>query len=329
MPTVVGVSFRPVTKVYYFEAAGFQDLQAGDYVVVETSQGREVGQVVWSPKVVSDAEVGGGLKPVVRRATAIDLAERDQHRRDESRILEICRARAAQLGLPMKVVSAEYSFDGARLVVSFTSEGRIDFRELVRDLAKTLSTRIEMKQIGVRDEAKVLDGIGKCGRQLCCSGWLREFAPVTIKMAKNQNLPLNPPEISGVCGRLLCCLAYEMDVYTEARNRLPKVGATVETPDGKGRVRKVQPLSEVITVRLEDESMRDYPVTELQFATAQPKGPSCGCSGCAVRSRLSQRGGEKEESAAEVEPDSPEDEPFSSQAPGRRAGHRRRRRGER
>lgn len=329
MPTVVGVSFRPVTKVYYFEATGFPDLQAGDYVLVETSQGREVGQVVWSPKLMSDAEVGGGLKPVVRRATAIDLVERDQHRRDEPRVLEICRARAAHLGLDMRIVSAEYSFDGARLVVSFTAEGRVDFRELVRDLAKTLATRIEMKQIGVRDQAKVLDGLGKCGRQLCCSGWLRDFAPVTIKMAKNQNLPLNPPEISGVCGRLLCCLAYEMDVYTEARNRLPKVGAVVETPDGRGRVRKVQPLSEVITVRLEDESMRDYPLAELRLGAAEPKGPSCGCSGCAVRSRLSKRLEQEGESAAEVDSGPEEGESPGSEPAGRRAGRRRHRRSER
>ena len=182
----------------------------------------------------------------------------------------------------MKVVSAEFGFDGSRLVISFTADSRIDFRELVRDLAKTFNTRIEMKQIGVRDQAKVLDGLGKCGRQLCCSSWLREFNPVTIKMAKQQNLPLNPPEISGVCGRLLCCLAYEVDVYEEARKMLPKVGSTVMTSDGEGRVRQVHPLREVVSVKLEDGIVREYPVVELGEQSGPVAAPS-GCSGCAMR----------------------------------------------
>ena len=182
----------------------------------------------------------------------------------------------------MKVVSAEFGFDGSRMTISFTAESRIDFRELVRDLAKTFNTRIEMKQIGVRDQAKVLDGLGKCGRQLCCSSWLREFNPVTIKMAKQQNLPLNPPEISGVCGRLLCCLAYEADVYEEARKMLPKVGSTVMTSDGEGRVRQVHPLREVVSVKLEDGMVREYPVAELGEQSGPVAAPS-GCSGCAMR----------------------------------------------
>jgi cell fate regulator YaaT (PSP1 superfamily) len=286
MPTVVGVSFKPVTKVYYFDPGVFVDLQAGDYVVVETSQGREVGQVVWQPRKLQDNEVSTGLKPVVRRATPLDLIDRDRLHRSEAEATSICRAKAAEHGLDMKVISAEYSFDGSRLVVNFSSEGRIDFRDLVRDLAKTFATRIEMKQIGVRDEAKELSGVGKCGRQLCCASWLREFNPVTIKMAKQQNLPLNPPEISGVCGRLLCCLSYEMDVYEEARARLPKVGAAVDTPHGKGRVRKVHALRDTVSVRLdEDETLRDYPVEELSGFSVAGKGKSCGCSGCAARTR--------------------------------------------
>lgn len=286
MPTVVGVSFKPVTKIYYFDPGALLDLQAGDYVVVETSQGREVGQVVWQPRKLADSEVGAGLKPVVRRATPLDLVERDRWRHSEAEAAEICRAKAAEHGLTMKIISAEYNYDGSRLVVNFSAEGRIDFRDLVRDLSKTLGTRIEMKQIGVRDEAKELNGIGKCGRQLCCAAWLREFNPVTIKMAKQQNLPLNPPEISGVCGRLLCCLSYEMEVYEEARARLPKVGSVVDTPHGKGRVRKVHPLGEIVTVRLdEDESFRDYPVEQLSGFTAAGPGRSCGCSGCALRAQ--------------------------------------------
>lgn len=298
MQTVVGVSFRPVTKIYYFSPGEVPDLEAGDYVVVDTSQGREIGQVAWRPKELADEEVGGGLKPVVRRATALDLVERDRWQHQEPETISICQAKVAERGLPMKVVSTEYSYDGSRLVVSFTSESRIDFRELVRDLAKTFSTRIEMKQIGVRDEAKVLDGVGKCGRQLCCAGWLRDFAPVTIKMAKNQNLPLNPPEISGVCGRLLCCLAYEMDVYSEARSRLPKVGAMVDTPVGKGRVRRVQPLQETVTVRLEeDEVLRDFSVDEL--GGVESRGRSCGCSGCGARGQSQRRGEDRDTGGSE------------------------------
>ncbi len=281
MPVVVGVSFRPVTKIYYFDPGVLLDLMADEYVVVETSQGQEVGQVTWSPRAVAENMLAGDLKPVVRRANATDLLERDRFRRKEAEVLALCRAKALEHRLPMAVVSAEYSYDGSRLVVSFTAEGRIDFRDLVRDLARALNTRIEMKQIGVRDQAKVLDGVGKCGRQLCCSAWLREFNPVTIKMAKQQNLPLNPPEISGVCGRLLCCLAYEADVYEEARKQLPKVGAAVMTPEGEGRVRRVQPLREMITVRLEDGGIKDFAMAELGVKGSA--GPARACSGCAMR----------------------------------------------
>lgn len=329
MPTVVGVSFKPVTKVYYFDPGSLLDLEAGDYVVVETSQGREVGQVVWRPREVPEDEVGTALKPVVRRATALDLVERDRFQHQQEEALAICRAKAKEHGLPMKVVSAEYSYDGSRLVVSFVSETRVDFRELVRDLAKTLGTRVEMKQIGVRDEAKVLNGVGKCGRQLCCSSWLREFNSVSIKMAKQQNLPLNPPEISGVCGRLLCCLAYEMDTYEEARARLPKVGATVQTPHGLGRVKMVHPLREVVTVRLdEDEAMRDYPADQVTVVAAAAKGGGCGgCSGCALKGR--KRSAAANSEATDVSPSSFDAPPLNNNGAdeaSRPVGRRRRRR---
>lgn len=287
MPVVVGVSFRPVTKVYYFDPGIFMDLTKDEYVVVETSQGDEIGQVAWQPRAVAESALSGELKPVVRRATPAELLERDRFRRREGEALAVSRQKAAEHKLPLTVVSAEYSYDGSRLVVSFTAEGRIDFRDLVRDLARVFNARIEMKQIGVRDQAKVLDGVGKCGRQLCCAGWLREFDSVTIKMAKQQNLPLNPPEISGVCGRLLCCLAYEVDAYEDARKQLPKVGAAISTPAGEGRVRRVQPLQEIITVKLEDGSVQDFSMTELNgektaTATASPAtGRACG--GCAMR----------------------------------------------
>lgn len=299
MPVVVGVSFRPVTKVYYFDPGALLDLATDEYVVVETSQGQEIGQVTWSPRAIGETFLAGDLKPVVRRATATDLLERDRFQRQEEGVLAQCRARAREHRLPMTVVSAEYSYDGARLVVSFTAEGRIDFRDLVRDLARIFNARIEMKQIGVRDQAKVLDGVGKCGRQLCCSSWLREFNPVTIKMAKQQNLPLNPPEISGVCGRLLCCLAYESDVYEEARKQLPKVGAAVMTPAGEGRVRRVQPLRETVTVRLEDGATQEFAISDLEMPGG--KGGGRSCSGCAMRRPPQADDEENEELAASAE----------------------------
>ena len=310
MPTVVGVSFRPVTKVYYFDPGIFADLLAEDYVVVETSQGQEIGQVVWQPRAVNDNEITGELKPVVRRATAVDLLERDRFRRKEADTLLQCRVKALEHKLDMHVVSAEYNFDGSRLVVSFTAENRVDFRDLVRDLAKTFSARIEMKQIGVRDQAKVLDGVGKCGRQLCCSAWLRDFAPVTIKMAKQQNLPLNPPEISGVCGRLLCCLSYEADVYQEARKEMPKIGALVMTPEGEGRVRRVQPLRDLVTVRMEDGAMHDFQLTELETrGGAKAAGRSC-CSSCGLRRPPAAE--EEDEEADEALFDAKEETPATS-----------------
>lgn len=300
MPVVVGVSFRPVTKVYYFDPGALLDLAINDYVVVETSLGQEVGQIAWQPRAVGESALTSELKPVVRRATAHDLVERDRFRRQEAEALRVSRAKAADNRLPITVVSAEYSYDGSRLVVSFTAEGRIDFRDLVRDLARIFNTRIEMKQIGVRDQAKVLDGVGKCGRQLCCSAWLRDFAPVTIKMAKQQNLPLNPPEISGVCGRLLCCLSYEVDVYDEARKQLPKVGAAVTTPAGEGRVRRVQPLSETITVRLDDGPVQDFPAAEVTRTNAAGER---GCAGCGARRNAEAR------SSAEDDDDYAAEEP--------------------
>lgn len=313
MPVVVGVSFRPVTKVYYFDPGALLDLATDEYVVVETSQGQEIGQVTWSPRAIGETFLAGDLKPVVRRATAIDLLERDRFQRKEEDVLTQCRTRARELRLPMTVVSAEYSYDGARLVVSFTAEGRIDFRDLVRDLARMFNARIEMKQIGVRDQAKVLDGVGKCGRQLCCSSWLREFNPVTIKMAKQQNLPLNPPEISGVCGRLLCCLAYESDVYEEARKQLPKVGAAVMTPAGEGRVRRVQPLRETVTVRLEDGATQEFAIGELELQGG--KGGGRSCSGCSMR-RPPQPSDEEDEELAAPAERSDLDEPPPGGAPG-------------
>lgn len=287
MPIVVGVQFKPITKVYHFDPAGLIDLGAQEYVVVDTARGPEVAQVVQPPHQIHDDQVVGEMKRVVRRASAWDLVQRDQWLHKEQEALAICKHKAREHKLTIKLVRCEYSFDGGRLLVYFASEDRVDFRALVRDLARVFRTRIEMRQIGVRDEAKLLDGVGKCGRQLCCTSWLREFTPVSIRMAKNQQLPLNPDEISGVCGRLLCCLSYEDDLYREQNKKMPKLGADVLTPHGNGRVRHIHPLKESVTVMLENHALVEVPVGDL-ISTKSASGQSCStCGGCTSKRRAS------------------------------------------
>jgi cell fate regulator YaaT (PSP1 superfamily) len=281
MPLVVGVAFQPVTKVYYFDPAGHDDLQRDDRVIVDTSRGRTLGQVVFPPREVSQEEISGALKPVVRRATAWDMVQRDQMAHKEAETRDICQERSDALGLDMKVVKAEYNFDGGSVVVYFTAEQRVDFRNLVHDLAQHLHTRVEMRQVGVRDEAKFLGGYGRCGRTLCCASWLREFAPVSIKMAKTQDLPLNASEVSGVCGRLLCCLSYENDFYAAARQRMPKVNSIIDTPKGPGKVRQLNVLRNSVTVVVEGqgESVEYVEVVlpEPLFPEGAANGPCAGC----------------------------------------------------
>ncbi|MCD6290146.1 MAG: stage 0 sporulation family protein [Anaerolineae bacterium] len=293
MAVVVGVQFRFVSKICHFDPAGHTDLKPGDWVVVDTARGREVAQVVQPPHEIPDDAVGGSLKPVVRRATAWDMVQRDRYMHREEDALQKCRERVAAYGLPMKVIRTEYSFDGSRLIVYFASEQRVDFRALVRDLALLLHTRVEMRQIGVRDEAKMLGGLGKCGRPLCCASWLREFSPVSIKMAKLQDLPLSPSEISGVCGRLLCCLSYELDTYTEIREQLPKVGSEVTTPEGVGRVRQIHALKETVTVRLEDGSLVEVPAANI-FPSSPPEPADATQRGAGTHRTHTNRKAEKE-----------------------------------
>lgn len=262
--TVVGVRFRHASKLYYFSPGELADLAPGDDVIVETSRGRELGRVIIGPREVSEEEIVGELKPVERRATPADRLQALRFQRRERIALQRCRQKVEAHGLPMKVVGAEYNYDGTRLVFSFTADKRVDFRELVRDLAKTFHTRIELRQIGVRDEAKLMGGIGTCGRELCCRGWLPEFNPVSIKMAKQQDLPLSPMEISGLCGRLLCCLGYENSYYTEAKARLPKIGESVPTSSGQGRVVGINALKETVNVQLESEAIIEVSAEELK-----------------------------------------------------------------
>jgi cell fate regulator YaaT (PSP1 superfamily) len=263
MPNVVSIKFRGSYKVYYFSPGGVQGLLVNDQVIVETARGREMAQVVSPSLEVDPSAVVGELKPVVRHATTTDLLDAQNYRQMEEEACARCKEQVAKINLPMKIVSAEYSYDGSNLTFFFTSEQRVDFRDLVRELARIFRTRIELRQIGVRDEAKSIGGVGKCGRPLCCSTWLPEFCPVSIRMAKQQDLPLSPIEISGCCGRLLCCLAYENDQYTEVKARFPKVGKTVQIACGLVKILKVDALSEMAMVLLEDGTVRQLTAEQL------------------------------------------------------------------
>jgi cell fate regulator YaaT (PSP1 superfamily) len=263
MPKIVGIRFKPVSKIYYFDPAGFEDLEVGDYVIVETARGREAGEVAIALKEVPEDEVVSQLKGIVRRAEPWDLVQMEHYRHLEPKTLEVCREKVAEYGLPMRVIKAEYNFDGSHLAFYFVAEKRIDFRDLVRDLAKTFKTKIELRQIGVRDEVKLMGGLGRCGRPLCCISFLSEFNPVSIKMAKQQDLPLSPMEISGLCGRLLCCLTYENEYYTEVKRRLPRVGEKVVTPYGTGKVTGINVLKETVSVELESEVTVEVPAKDI------------------------------------------------------------------
>lgn len=285
MPVVVGIQFNPVTKVYHFGAMDHLGLTRGDHVIVETAKGTEIAQVVEPPHTIAEEDVVGEMKHVVRRASAWDMVQMDLWSHKEQEALSICRAKAREQNLDIKIVRCNYNYTGGRLLIYFSSEGRVDFRKLVRELARIFRTRIEMRQIGVRDEAKLLDGVGKCGRQLCCTSWLREFTPVSIRMAKNQQLPLNPEEISGVCGRLLCCLSYEDAHYKEQNKKMPKLGSEVITPQGVGRVRHLHPLKESVTVMLESNALVEFPIDDL-MSNKSRSGDSCStCGGCTAKRR--------------------------------------------
>lgn len=279
MSEVVGIRFKCVTKMYYFSPGEFTDLAVSDPVIVETALGEELGWVVMPPTVIQDEDIKGRLKPVLRRANPLDLTSMADYQQREAAALDRCREKVAELGLPMKVIKAEYSFDGQRLLFSFLSEDRVDFRELVRVLARSFRARIEMKQIGARDEAKLLGGFGRCGRRLCCSCWLAEFHPVSIKMAKQQDLPLTPAEISGVCGRLLCCLAYENEQYADIKQTMPRVGTQVNTAEGKGVVVGLNVLTESAQVELQSELTIEVKSSELEVIpdakrVSRPRGKS-------------------------------------------------------
>jgi len=272
MPKIVGIRFKPASKIYYFDPAGFEDLKAGDYVIVETTRGREAGEVAIAPKEVPEDKVVSQLKGIVRRAKPWDLVQMEHYRCLAPQTLEVGLEKVAEYGLPMKMVKAEYNFDGSLLVFYFVAEKRVDFRDLVRDLAKTFKAKIELRQVGVRDEAKLMGGLGRCGRPLCCVSFLSEFSPVSIRMAKQQDLPLSPTEISGLCGRLLCCLTYENEYYAEVKKRLPQVGKKVNTPYGPGKVTGVNVLKETINVELESEVTVEVPAEDVRSKGKAARG---------------------------------------------------------
>lgn len=268
MVKVIGVRFRKTGKIYFF-APGALDIEKGQYVIVETARGVEYGSVVLGIREVADDEITQPLKNVIRIATEEDDRKEEENRKKEKNAFKVCLEKITKHGLEMKLIDAEYTFDNNKVLFYFTAEGRIDFRELVKDLAAVFKTRIELRQIGVRDETKVRGGYSICGRPLCCSTYLTDFVPVSIKMAKEQNLSLNPTKISGVCGRLMCCLKNEEETYEELNSRLPLIGDTVTTVDGlKGEVQNVSVLRQNVKVLVEvndEKEIRDYKVAELKF----------------------------------------------------------------
>ena len=252
MKEIVGVRFKKTGKIYFFNPNGMK-LERGKYAVVETSRGIEIGEVVVENRFVDDSKIVASLKDVIRVATEEDVQVYRENEKKAEDAYQVCEKKILEHGLDMKLVDVEYQFDGSKILFYFTAEGRIDFRDLVKDLAAVYKTRIELRQIGVRDEVKMLGGYGMCGRELCCCNHLSDINPVSIKMAKEQGLSLNPTKISGVCGRLMCCLKHEQEVYEEKLSRLPTIGSLVKTPEGKGTVEEVEVLKEVVKVKIEKD----------------------------------------------------------------------------
>lgn len=275
MTTVIGVRFRHAGKIYYFDPAGLE-IEKGDSVIVETARGVEFGNVVLGTREIDDEKVIQPLKPVIRKATEADFATEAKNREKEKSGFDICLEKIRKHGLEMKLIECEYTFDNNKVLFYFTADGRVDFRELVKDLAAVFKTRIELRQIGVRDEAKTLGGIGICGRPLCCNTYLPDFAPVSIKMAKEQNISLNPAKISGNCGRLMCCLGNEELAYEELNAKLPGIGDHVTTEDGQhGDVASVNVLKQIVRVVITldngDKEARDYRPEQLSFKPRKKK----------------------------------------------------------
>ena len=274
MKEVIGVRFRENGKIYFFNPLNYK-IDPGRYVIVETQHGVEFGKVVLGRREVDETKLQGELKPIIRIATEADEKKHAENLEKNKKAMVICKEKIEKRGLEMKLIGAEYSFDNSKVLFYFTADGRVDFRELVKDLAAVFKTRIELRQVGVRDETKILGGIGICGRRLCCNAHLSEFGPVSIKMAKEQNLSLNQTKISGVCGRLMCCLKNEQETYEELNKKLPGLGDTVTTPDGlTGTVHSVNVLRQRVKVIVEindEKEIQEFPVDDLKFRPRKKK----------------------------------------------------------
>ena len=274
MTKIVGIRFRNAGKIYYFDPLGLE-IETGTHVIVETARGVEFGVVMIPTREIADEKVPQPLKPIIRIATEEDEKQQRKNKEKQENAYKICLEKIEKHGLEMKLVQAEYTFDNNKLLFYFTADGRIDFRELVKDLASVFRTRIELRQIGVRDETKILGGMGICGRELCCSSYLSEFIPVSIKMAKEQNLSLNPTKISGACGRFMCCLKYEQNTYEYLNSNLPEINEYVTTNDGlKGEVQSVGVLRQLVKVKVDvngEKELREYKVSDLKFRAKRHK----------------------------------------------------------
>ena len=266
MKRIIGVRFKRLGKIYFFDPK-WLEVKKGENVIVETSQGEEIAEVVVPNRLVEEEKITTPLKKVLRLASQRDLKHAEECRKKEKEAFEVCKKKIKEHGLEMTLTDVEYKFDNSKILFYFTADGRIDFRELVKDLAAIYKTRIELRQIGVRDEVKRIGGNGVCGRELCCCSFLRDFETVSIKMAKEQNISLNPSKISGNCGRLMCCLKYEQDVYEDKLKRLPNVGAIVKTPDGEGEIDTIEILKEVVRVKFKNGDIynyKKYPASEIK-----------------------------------------------------------------
>src|SRR6266702_3924328 len=273
---ITGIRFRPAGRIYYFDPQG-QSFTTGQYVIVETVRGVEAGRVVIASKKMAASDLSDPLKPVLRLASEDELRMMLSFKSKEKEVLVKCAERVAEHELPMKLVESEYTFDGSRLTFYFTADERVDFRALVRDLAATFRTRIELRQIGARDQAKLQGGVGPCGKTLCCSSWITDFGIVSIKMAKEQGLPLNPTKISGVCGRLMCCLSYENDNYIQSKQQMPQIGAMLDTPSGPGKVVSVNVPKNSVDVMLESGVIIQIPANQQTESQKETPG---GCGSC-------------------------------------------------
>ncbi len=263
MTEVIGVVFKQAGEIFYFTFDN-QEIKEGDQVIVKTKRGIEIGKVVVGPQKIDESEFDAEFKPIKRKASLSDLKQASQNQKEAEKAFDICLKKIDKHGLPMKLIDSEYTFDKGKLLFYFTADGRVDFRELVKDLASVFRTRIELRQIGVRDETKMMGGIGPCGRKLCCSNFLRDFESISIRMAKKQDLSLNPEKISGICGRLMCCLNYEVDYYQEMKKKLPNLGQKVKTEFGIGKIEDVNIIKKTLKIRLANNERAEVPIDDVK-----------------------------------------------------------------